>query len=109
TNNAAPTIDGATVPGANVTLTVDGGVNGTGTALADGSYAIKLPAAVADGSHTITATAANPISGAASPAAAALPITTDTAAPAAPNAPKTAQPSSASLGAIFTGRTRGQE
>src|SRR4029077_7487237 len=33
----------------------------------------------------------------------ALTITTDTAAPAAPNAPKTAQPSSASLGAIFTG------
>jgi hypothetical protein len=103
TNVAAPRIDGTTRAGAIVTATVDGAVNGTGTALADGTYSIKLPTALADGVHAITVKAANPLSGAASPVSPALTITTDTSAPAAPSAPKTNQPSSASLGAIFNG------
>src|SRR4029077_18629915 len=49
TDLATPTIVGATRAGSNVTLTVDGAVNGTGTALADGSFSIKLPTALADG------------------------------------------------------------
>ena len=54
TKIAAPTIVGSTVSGANVTVTVDSAVNGIGKALADGSYAIKLPTAVADGTGTNT-------------------------------------------------------
>jgi hypothetical protein len=60
TNVAAPRIDGTTRAGAIVTATVDGAVNGTGTALADGTYSIKLPTALADGVHAITVKAANP-------------------------------------------------
>ena len=103
TKVAAPTIVGETRAGSNITVTVDGSVNGTGTALADGSFAVKLSTALADGAHTITVTAANPLSGAASPASAPLMISVDTAVPAVPAAPRTNQPSSASFGAIFTG------
>ena len=103
TKVAAPTITGTTVANANVTVSVDGSVNGTGKALADGTFAVKLPAAMADGSHAVTVVAANPLSGAASPASGPLMVTVDTAAPGAPSAPKTNQPSSASFGAIFNG------
>jgi hypothetical protein len=103
TKVASPTIVGSTRAGANVTATVDGVVNGTGKALGDGSYSIKLPIALADGTHAITVTAANPLSGAASPASPSLTITLDTTAPAVLAAPKTAQPLSASVGAFFTG------
>jgi len=103
TKVAAPTITGTTVANANVTVSVDGAVNGAGKALADGSFAVKLPTAMADGSHAVTVVAANPLSGAASPASAPLMVTTDTAAPGAPTSPKTNQPSSASFGAIFNG------
>jgi hypothetical protein len=103
TKLATPTIEGATVRGANVTLTVDGVVNGTGTALADGTYAVKLPNPLTDGIHVLTAVAANPISGARSQPSPAFTLTTDTTAPPAPPAPTTAQPLSAPVGAFFTG------
>jgi hypothetical protein len=103
TNVAAPTITGTTVANANVTVSVDGSVNGTGKALADGTFAVKVPAAMADGSHAVTVVAANSLSGAASPASGPLMVTVDTTAPGAPSAPKTNQPSSASFGAIFNG------
>jgi hypothetical protein len=103
TKVAAPTIVGATVAGANVTVTVDGAVNGIGKALTDGSFSVKLGTAVAAGMHVITVTAANPLSGAASPASLPLTITVDTVAPAILAAPKTGQPLSASVGAFFTG------
>ncbi len=81
TTATAPTIGGSGVPGATITVTIDGADAGTATVAADGSWSLILPASP-DGTHTLVATQTD-ASGA---AGVSLPVTyvIDTAAPPVP-------------------------
>ncbi|MGZ6825542.1 MAG: Ig-like domain-containing protein [Mycobacteriales bacterium] len=85
TNSTTPTVSGTgAVAGATVKVYLDstkGQVMASTTAAADGTWSVTS-AALADGVHSFTATQTT--SGGTSPASAALSITIDTVAPAAP-------------------------
>lgn len=58
-SGARPTVSGTTLPGAVVTVSVDGAVVGTAVADASGNWSFALPDALADGEHTIHAESEN--------------------------------------------------
>lgn len=80
TNIAAPTLAGTAVPGATITLLVDGAPRGMGIANASGAWTAVISPGLPDGTHTVTAVASN-LNGA-SPASQGVAITLDTTPPA---------------------------
>ena len=69
----------------NLSSSVDGALNPSDTVCSGGSYSITLTSTLTETSHNITATATN--ADGTSPASAALGVTIDTTAPAAPGTP----------------------
>ncbi len=85
TNIDRPTVTGAGVtPGATVHVFLDGASTAAGstTASASGAYSFQFPTALPDGARSIAAT--QTVGGTSSPRSAALVVTVDTVAPAAP-------------------------
>jgi hypothetical protein len=56
TSDTTPAISGTGVPGAMVTVTVDGATVGTATVAADGTWSVTPTTALSEGPHTATAT-----------------------------------------------------
>ena len=81
TNDATPLIAGTAVPGAIVTVALDGSALASVYADTEGAWNFTF-AALADATYAVTARQAT--GGGVSPASAALALTVDTAAPAAP-------------------------
>ena len=86
TNVVTPIFDGTSAANAVVTLHDGSMIIGTGTATAAGTWSIASSVALANGIHSITATD-SVASGPSSAPSAALSVTIDTQAPAAPSAP----------------------
>ncbi len=85
TSATRPTIIGTGAAGDTVLLYDGATVVGTGTVAPDGTFAVAPTAALADGVHRLTVTQTDAV-GNTSPASAALAVTVDTQAPAAPTA-----------------------
>nr|WP_280176356.1 Ig-like domain-containing protein [Methylorubrum populi] len=83
TNDTTPTITGTTEAGSTVTISSNGTVLGTTVAGADGTFSFTPADALPDGTTNLTATARD-AAGNLSPVSAAVALTIDTAAPAAP-------------------------
>lgn len=86
TNVNVPVFTGTSAVGSTVTILSDGFAVATTTPDGNGNFQVMLPT-LADGVHAITATATNPTSGRTGPSSAAIAITIDTTAPAAPSTP----------------------
>ena len=83
TRDDTPTITGTAEPGAVVTILSGTAVLGTATAEPDGSFSFTPGTALPNGTTSLTAVARD-AAGNASPASAAVSLTIDTLAPAAP-------------------------
>src|SRR5207302_52265 len=88
TSVTRPRFTGTAAPDAPVQLLVNGAVNGSGQADANGNWTIQLSAPLADGSYSITAQTTD-LAGNASPVSAALapPLVIPSTPPAAPGVP----------------------
>lgn len=82
TGDATPELGGTSVPGATITVSVDGLVACTAIAEASGAFACSGSAPLTDGWHAVSAVAST--ANGTSAVSAGLPFTVDTVAPAAP-------------------------
>jgi hypothetical protein len=95
TGNARPTLTGTAEPGSRVTLFDTDGVTVLGTTVATGGTWTITSTVLADGAHALTVKSLD-AAGNTSAASAAVAITIDTGAPAAPAAPRLATDNGAS-------------